>query len=117
MRPVAVCLSALVLHPRALNADNISDQRPSPVTSIQPGDGIATLAATMTVGTALATRASNLVMRNYFKTAGRSDWLTLTLMFATLVLIIGVLRWAREILIPITLAVLLTFILAPVENR
>lgn len=37
-------------------------------------------------------------------------------MLVSLVLIIGSLRWAREILIPIALAILLTFILAPVEN-
>jgi len=44
----------------------------------------------------------------------RSNWLSLCLMLSSLVLVVGVLYWAREVLIPIALAVLLTFILAPV---
>jgi predicted PurR-regulated permease PerM len=44
----------------------------------------------------------------------RSGWLRAMQVLITLVLTIGVFYWARDILIPIALAVLLTFILAPI---
>ena len=44
----------------------------------------------------------------------RPGWLPATQMLATLALTVGVFYWARDILIPIALAVLLTFILAPI---
>ncbi len=44
----------------------------------------------------------------------RSNWLSLLLLAGSIVLVVGVLRWAREILIPIAMAVLATFILSPI---
>src|SRR5690242_18048290 len=42
--------------------------------------------------------------------------LSVPLLLGCLVLVIGVLRWAREVIIPVSIAVLLTFILSPVVN-
>jgi predicted PurR-regulated permease PerM len=45
---------------------------------------------------------------------GRSSWFPVTWLLASVVLVVWVLHWAREVLIPIALAILATFILAPV---
>ena len=44
----------------------------------------------------------------------RSSYLYVTVSLAYLVLVVGILYWARAVLIPIALAILLTFILAPI---
>ncbi len=44
----------------------------------------------------------------------QTNWLSLALLLASLVLGVGILYWAREVLIPIALAILLTFILSPI---
>ena len=52
--------------------------------------------------------------RDHATSPGRSSWLSASLVFGSIVLVIGVLYVAREILIPIALAVLFVFILAPI---
>ncbi len=52
-------------------------------------------------------------MRAHFQLP-RANWLSLCLFLSSLVLIVGILYWARDVLIPLALAVLLSFILAPV---
>jgi predicted PurR-regulated permease PerM len=54
------------------------------------------------------------VIRANFNARGRSSWPSVTVLLASIVLVIGVLYWSRGILIPIALAILLTFILAPI---
>ena len=54
------------------------------------------------------------VMPDHLKNADRSRWPAATLLLGSGVLVIGVLYWARQILIPVALAILLTFILAPI---
>ena len=53
-------------------------------------------------------------MSTDFKAVARSNWASTMMTLGSIVLMIGVLRWAREIFIPIALAVLLSFILSPV---
>jgi predicted PurR-regulated permease PerM len=53
-------------------------------------------------------------MRARRKNADRSRWPAATLGLGSVVLVVGVLYWARQILIPVALAILLTFILAPI---
>jgi predicted PurR-regulated permease PerM len=55
-----------------------------------------------------------MAMRNHVKSLTQSSWLSASLMLGSLVLVIGVLYLARAILIPIAVAILLTFILAPI---
>lgn len=55
-----------------------------------------------------------MAMRDHVKSLTQSSWLSASLMLGSLVLVIGVLYVARAILIPIALAILLTFILAPI---
>lgn len=70
----------------------------------------------MTDGTGLAkgTYLSNFVMRDHKSRAGLSSNALMPWIVAAV--LVGLLWWAREILIPIALAVLLTFVLAPGEN-
>lgn len=44
----------------------------------------------------------------------QTNWLNFTVHLASLTLVVAVLYWARDVLIPIALAVLLTFILSPI---
>jgi len=53
-------------------------------------------------------------MADHLKNADRSRWPAATLLLGSGVLVIGILYWARQILIPVALAILLTFILAPI---
>src|SRR5688572_24598469 len=49
-----------------------------------------------------------------FKSPRRSSWLSASLLLGSLVLVVAVLYLAREVFIPVAVATLLTFILAPV---
>jgi len=62
---------------------------------------------------AKSSAAFDLAMNDLGKNLSRSSWLSGSLVLGSLVLVIGVLYLAREIFIPIALAILLTFILAP----
>jgi hypothetical protein len=60
-------------------------------------------------------RAQN-VMRDDQNNPGYSTWFSTILTVGTLVLIVGILHWAREVLMPIALAILLSFILSPIVS-
>ena len=48
------------------------------------------------------------------KKSSHSSWLSASQLLGSLVLVVAVLYWAREVFIPVALAILLTFIFAPV---
>lgn len=51
------------------------------------------------------------------KKSSHSSWISASQLLGSLVLVVAVLYWAREVFIPVALAILLTFIFAPVVNQ